>query len=509
MLKSIIWADKPPVREALMPNFFIDLNLDQIVYKINSLRKHYDVRKLYYMLPENKETLNMRRDVFSDIKKPEIFEAFCNYSEAMKNVRDYLDYSEEIDFEPQKAVLFVTAASYYCKAVEIITGLKDMVSSEELKKLVKLVEEYASAEEYRIFRDSTSALYEEIKAFFYRISLTRDNFTIKSLKGESDYFEKIKRAFPQAENNGFESPFKHRRTLSHMETEAYHAIAKAHPECIKKCKEFLVTHAEFCESAFTDLEFELQLYLSFYIFESYMEENGFSFTTPEINSLIDAEGVYDIALALTLFNHERPVIDNTVSMNEGEKFLVVTGPNQGGKTTYARSIGQLIYFTMMGLDVAAKKASVPFFEGILTHFSVEESTETGQGKLKEELTRLAPMMSGNAQNCFVILNELFTTAATYDAAIMGRRVMNHFTGNGCIGIYVTHIKELASGDGVVSLVAVVDENDYHRRLYKMVRKPADGIGYAGTLVEKYGLTYDMLIDKFGQSDLVWGKDNEN
>lgn len=526
MLKSIIWADKPPEREALMPDFFSDLNLDQIVYKINSLRKNYDIKKLYYMLPDSRETLGLRQSIYSDIKKPKVFDTFCRFSECMKEMREALDYSAEIKFEPQKAVLYVTAAASYCDAVKTLGGLKTLVSSPRLTELLHLTEAYAGSKEYFEFEKRTTELYEEICGFFYRIALKRDTYSVKTVRGEKNYFDKIRKAFPEAADIGFESPFLHRKTLSHMETEAYSAIENGHSDCIKGCIGFVCAYDNFCRSDFLDLEYELQLYLSFNIFEKYMTENGFTFTTPciaedgtaakaaetgsaaeqgtESGSFMEAEGVYDIALALTLFSHERPVIDNAVSIRRGERFLVVTGPNQGGKTTFARSVGQLVYFTLMGLDAAAKSASVPYFDGILTHFSVEESTETGQGKLKEELTRLAPMMHGDDKNQFVILNELFTTAATYDASVMGGKVMEHFIGNGCVGIYVTHIKELAEGEGIVSLVAVCDENDHHRRLYKMVRKPADGFGYAGTLVEKYGLDYDALLKRFENCGLTKG-----
>ena len=45
-IKSIMWADGSPKKEALMPRFFIDLNLDQVISKINSLRKNYDIKDM-------------------------------------------------------------------------------------------------------------------------------------------------------------------------------------------------------------------------------------------------------------------------------------------------------------------------------------------------------------------------------------------------------------------------------------------------------------------------------
>lgn len=506
MLKSIIWADKPPVREALMPNFFNDLNLDQVVYKINSLRKHYDIKKLYYMMADSRETLAYRRSVYSELKRPEAYKVLCDFSDKMKQARDFLAYSEEVDFKPQKNVLLVSAAYFYCDAVELFAGLKSDAENSGFYETVRLAGEYAASADYRKFSEKTRKLYGEISGLFYRISLKRDRFSVKEEKSGKNYFDKIQRAFPHACDTGFESPFLHRKTLSHLETEAYTVLADKHQSLIKDCEEFALAYKDFLSEDFANLEYELQLYISFNIFENYMEENGFCFCTPREagneNPMFRAEGVYDVALALTLFNKERPVVDNEVRYNGNECFMVVTGPNQGGKTTYARSVGQLVYFAMMGLDVAAKMAELPYFDGIMTHFSVEESTETGQGKLKEELTRLAPMMKNNDKNYFIILNELFTTAATYDAAVMGRRVMDHFIGNGCLGIYVTHIKELANVPKAVSLVAVCDEADYHKRLYKMVRKPADGFGYAEAIVEKYELTYEQLIRRLRDAGLA-------
>ena len=71
-----MWADGSPKKEALMPRFFIDLNLDQVISKINSLRKNYDIKKLFYMMPDGKESMKLRRSVFCDVKKDEVFDFF-------------------------------------------------------------------------------------------------------------------------------------------------------------------------------------------------------------------------------------------------------------------------------------------------------------------------------------------------------------------------------------------------------------------------------------------------
>ena len=166
-----------------------------------------------------------------------------------------------------------------------------------------------------------------------------------------------------------------------------------------------------------------------------------------------------------------------------------------GKTTFARSLGQLIYFTKMGLDVPAAEATLPYYKELLTHFSVEESSDTGRGKLMDELERLKPMMEKTKEEAFVVINELFTTAANYDACIMGKRVLEYFIGQGFQGIYVTHLSELSKAcDGVVSLRAMVDEN--MMQTYRIARSEAKELAGAITQVEKYGLTYLQIKERF-------------
>ena len=241
---------------------------------------------------------------------------------------------------------------------------------------------------------------------------------------------------------------------------------------------------------------EIRFYLAFAALQREMEAAGFAFVTPGTSEErpMEAKGLYDLALAMTSLSDGRSVVSNDFSLGDGERFFVLTGPNQGGKTTFARSLGQLVYLAKMGLDVPAGSANVPFFSGIQTHFSVEESVETGRGKLMDELVRLAPMMEDYRQGSFVVINELFTTAANYDAQIMGKRVLEHFIGLGCKGIYVTHIKELAEErDGVVSLRAMLDARGVPT--FEIRRGEAEDGASAAGAVNKYRLTYEQLKER--------------
>lgn len=122
--------------------------------------------------------------------------------------------------------------------------------------------------------------------------------------------------------------------------------------------------------------------------------------------------------------------------------------------------------------------------------------ESGQGKLMEELRRLAPIMNNGCEKAFVIINELFTTAAHYDGCIMGARVLDYFMKRSCHGVYVTHLRALGAGtDGVVHMAAMLDGSNEHRRTFKIMRSDAEQGGHVGDIVGKYQLTYEELQER--------------
>lgn len=235
---------------------------------------------------------------------------------------------------------------------------------------------------------------------------------------------------------------------------------------------------------------EAALYLSYEKVAEQMQEQGYTFCVPEEGEHLEVQDGFD--LGMVLMEREKKVVTNSLKMQEGERFLVVTGANGGGKTTFARMLGQVVYLSQMGLMVPAARAVVPYYSGIFSHFSREESRESGWGKLKEELERLAPEMGLSEKGRFVVLNELFTTAASYDAEIMGDRVLDHFMDRRCDGVYVTHIRNLAKErSGLVSLVAKL-AGDHRTRTFEIVRKPADQGEYEDSLITKYGMIYEKM-----------------
>lgn len=475
-----------------------DLNLVQIIDDL-AAKCGFRVRKLFGYMPANAEEEAYRRDIYKDVKKKAVFDALIKFTERLAALEQLKKKTEKVQNNLQISMWGIRMVDTYCCAyAELARDLKQAdLESEGLQVFLKILEDILATPEFQKGMEHTGAILKEIREMRFLITYEKDRMSITFGEAPGDgAYEEWASSVDGAENEKLENPTAAEIPINELEKACLSVLKEKRPElfkAIQRSEESLETYERPLLKRFED---EILYYLSYRMMQLEMEEAGFRFSTPDTNEKkrMEATGLYDLALALLALKDGRKVVANDFYYGEGERFFVLTGPNQGGKTTFARSLGQLVFLTKMGFDVPAQSANVPFLPGLLTHFSVEESVETGRGKLMEELVRLAPMMQDYRTGSYVVINELFTTAANYDAQIMGKRVLEHFIGLGCKGIYVTHLKELTDEQsGVVALQAMLDENGI--QTFEIRRGVAPDVACAQNQVNKYRLTYEQLKER--------------
>jgi len=151
------------------------------------------------------------------------------------------------------------------------------------------------------------------------------------------------------------------------------------------------------------------------------------------------EGLYDVTLALT---QGRPAVGNAID-GTGRNVVVITGANQGGKSTFLRGLGVATIMMHAGLFVGAASFMGEVGTGLFTHYRREEDATLAHGKLDEELGRFSELVDQLTPNAVVLFNESFASTNEREGSEIARQVVDALAARSVRVWFVTHLYEFA------------------------------------------------------------------
>jgi DNA mismatch repair ATPase MutS len=154
---------------------------------------------------------------------------------------------------------------------------------------------------------------------------------------------------------------------------------------------------------------------------------------------LTASGLYDPCLSLRL--PERAVGNDLQA--DGRSLIIITGANQGGKSTALRSIGVAQLMLQAGMFVPAESFEAGLCAGVFTHFQREEDPTMSSGKLDEELARMSDLINALHPRSLVLCNESFASTNEREGSDLALAIVRALTEAGIRVVFVTHLFQLA------------------------------------------------------------------
>ncbi|MDR3310911.1 MAG: hypothetical protein LBS90_06145 [Oscillospiraceae bacterium] len=206
----------------------------------------------------------------------------------------------------------------------------------------------------------------------------------------------------------------------------------------------LAQAARYLDTFFAMLRRELAFYIGCLNLEDTLRAIGAPYCLPELRDAgrfdRSYRNLYDLSLTLVT---GKPAVGNELDSAD-TKLYVVTGANQGGKSTFLRSVGQAQLMAQCGMPAAADGASFPLRGNVFTHFKREEDAGMRSGKLDEEMRRMDAIVENTAPHSMVLLNESFASTNEREGSEICRRITRGFTRNGVEVFSVSHLYAYAS-----------------------------------------------------------------
>jgi hypothetical protein len=498
--ESILF-DRPTDSTAPEPALFTDLNLDQVLESVTVEREEYDLAPFFSVPLRDVGAVRYRQSILRDLEQPALAEAAEAFAEGMRWTRRYLALAEKVRYGYEKEAWLLHAAEIYCEAVGSLTDELAALELESsgLRGLREYLRGYAGSESFAALAGEMRRAREALAGVRYTVRIKADRVEVGRYEDEPDYSTEVEGTFArfrQGAVRDYRLRLLESSGLDHVEARILELVALLYPSVFALLDEFWARHRNYVDPTLARFDREVQFYLAYLEYVAPLKAAGLPFYYPRMSARSKEEYVretFDLALAAKLVREGSPVVCNDFVLAGPERVVVVTGPNQGGKTTFARMIGQLHYLAGLGLPVPAREARLFLPDRVFTHFEKEEDVATLRGKLEDDLLRIHRILEQATGESVIVMNESFTSTTFADALFLGAEILERIIEMDSLCVYVTFVDELASlGESTVSMVAMVDPDDPAKRTYEVVRRPADGLAYAAALAEKYGLTYERL-----------------
>ena len=499
-LRSILFPFSTTSR-AIATETIADLYLDRIVRSILCEQSNTGLEKYFYELPDDTETISYRQAVFLDLVGSATYSLLEAFSGKLTAIADATVSVKKSSYRLHVELRLLDLAQRYIDLLlEAYATLTDLnFKSAALMDIAGCIRSICESSEFVDFCTQTRGLKARLGEIEYTLFIRDGTIRVEGYQGEEAYADEVFKLFSRFN----EDLTPQRGTISniaggmdHIRAAILRLVSQVFPNEFRDLSQFHANWPGFINGELLMYIRELAFYLAVQKRVNSLTKLGNEFSIPQIytgEGESSAYGNFDLALAIKLEAEGSRPIANDWWLAKDEYVIVVTGPNHGGKTTFARAFGQLHYMARLGCPVPAAKAKVQAFDFLITHFESEERATLDQGRLASDLSSAKAALDLAGPNSVLIFNEVFSSTGLQDAKCLGLRLLRTVCEKRSRAVYVTFVDELAlTGPSVVSMAVAVAKDNPTSRFFTLTRSAPTGKSYALLMAEKFGLTRDML-----------------
>lgn len=543
--KQMYAETKGKVDEAYIKN----LGLERIADDINLFDKYrHDTRSLIYYLCDDAEVITYRLHILED---------FLNHPQMAESLKKLIPFFH--DLENEKVDLYSRGADQFRKVAwrldklhtyitcvedlnRILLNYKSELKSEGLLKLCQYITTVMRNDTYLSLKEKLPEFRKQLQDMsFVTIGINLDHTLEPTeavfLSVEPKPFKKpsILSNFLglKSADEDFEgiSQFYSISSQSSLKNTLFRELGDIFEETITPISTAIREYTRVNTRTISDLAFEFSFYIGASQWIKRLKGRGLSMCQPIARSKEERscqiENLRDVILSMNALDSEmnesidEMIISNDVTFDSDGRIFILTGPNQGGKTTYTRSIGLAQVLFQVGLYIPGTSASMSPVDWVYTHFNEEERPNVKDGRLGEESERLARVFDQATSYSLVLLNESFSSTSPGEGLYLAEDIIKGLIIVGSRAVFATHFHELAArvekinadfmtyDNRLISMVAGVERSDDPlseqgaKRTYKVVPSPPQGMSYARDIARLYGISLEQIKEKLavrGQTD---------
>jgi DNA mismatch repair protein MutS len=179
------------------PEFFRDLNLDQVVAAITAGKDDYDLPPLFYSPIRDLLTIDYRQAVMRDLEQDEILRMVRGFAEGMRSTRKHLSLSAKLHYAHQKKLWFLDAVATYCIAVAALAHEFHAANlqSPGLAAFRRYLIDYTNSEGFEALVAETCKIKADLSTVKYSTLIKSDKITVEKYEDTSDYSAVVERTF--------------------------------------------------------------------------------------------------------------------------------------------------------------------------------------------------------------------------------------------------------------------------------------------------------------------------